>query len=213
MIAGLKHLVKDNFQDIVESSYLNCHVKGVHSYMLIDYPGRSVRVFYATAQHDLGKNIAAAVNRSSNAEPMSVAFHSHRRNLTLEVIQGTLTNITAFEDDGCYDPQILNKFKYESRILDGKMKFVKKGKGKLANKGPQKLNKGDYLHLPAQYFHTVAVDPYTTCAWLVFEGAEDPGYTSECYSNADLENISDEGLYIKPTEQQAQLHLSAIGLY
>lgn len=213
MLAGLKHLVRDNLQDIVESSYLNCHTHGVHSFMLIDYPGRSIRVFYATPEHTLWKNSDVALfKKSSGATPMSVGFHGHRRNLTLEVISGKLTNISAYENDGSYFN--LNEYEYDSKIIDDKMKFVRKrvNVGITVNP-PQLLERGQDVFLRSDRLHTVTVDRGATCSWLVYEGAEDPGYNNMCYSNDDLEKASDEGLYIKPTMDEVKKYLAEIGLY
>lgn len=217
MLSGLKHFVRENLQDIIESSYLNCHVKGVHSFMLIDYPGKSVRVYHAEPDHDLGRNMDIVVsNNRSSARPLSVAFHSHRRNLTLEVIQGTLYNSQAFEDSGAYYPHKLDKFEYRSQIVDGEMKFNKIDsdvKMVIKNATPLTTNGGQSsMFLPADYIHSIAVEPQKTCTWIVYEGAENTSYDSVCYSNADLEKLSSEGLYVRPTEEQVRHFMIAMGL-
>lgn len=213
MLAGLKHIVRSNIQDIAESSYLNCHTKGVHSFMLVDYPGRSIRVFYATTDHELWRNEDALL-KVKNGHKMSVGLHPHHRHLTLEVIYGGLKNIIACEDKYTAHPVLLDHFEYESHILDGQMKFIKKRE----NVGfvlcsNQYLDKGKSVFLDAGQLHTIAIEKGKACAWLVFEGDEDHGYINQCFSNDDLENASTEGLYIRPTEDETKDYLAQIGLY
>lgn len=214
MLAGLRHIIRENIVDIAEASYLNCHVKGVHSFMLLDYPNKSIRVFYATNKHELYKNADVALEHKSDGMPMSVAFHAHRRNLTLQCIQGTLRNVSAYEWPSAYKCCQLDKYLYTSKILEDKMGFVKvAGACRMIIKDQNKLDVNEDIFLKAEEFHTIVVDQGEACAWLVFEGQEDPSYVNECYSNQKLELETDEGLYIKPTEKQTMELLSQINLF
>lgn len=214
MLAGLRHLVRENLQDVAENSFLNCHAKGVHSFMINEYPGKSIRVFFATSEHDLARNHDVAINRVIGARPMSVAFHTHRRNLLLETILGSVTNVTAVEDPGANFPLKLKKFEYKSKILDGKMEFVLiNEESPLVITQVNPLGEGQSKYLASNELHTIVVPHGQRAAWLVFEGNEDNMYRSDCFSNADLDKLSDEGLYIKPTEEQTRQILGSIGLY
>lgn len=214
MLAGLKHLVRENLQDVVENSYLNCHAKGVHSFMINEYPGKSIRVFVATPQHELWKNHDVALSKIVDGVKMSVAFHTHRRNLVIETIRGTITNVTAIEDAAAYHPVKLKRFEYKSKILDDKMGFVlKSAASPIIIYETVVLPMGASKYLPSKELHTIVIPHGQQAAWLVYEGMEDATYQSDCFSNADLDKESDDGLYQKPTMAQTMDILGSIGLY
>lgn len=213
MRAGLRHLIRENLQDIVEGSYLNCHVKGVHSLMLLDYPNKSIRLFYASPEHELYKNASVALEHNTNGMPMSAAFHPHRRNLTLYCLKGKIYNVAAMEWPSAYKYCSLDKYLYTSKILEDQMTFKKvEADCKVVVKSPTSLNVDDDIYLRSDDIHTIVADQGKACAWLVFEGNEDPSYINYCYSNCDLENVSEEGMYLKPNENQVRDILASVEL-
>lgn len=210
MLSYLRHLVRENFQEILDRSLLNCHAKGVHSLIFSEISGRTIRMFHATKEHDLDRNADAILSRD-NPRPMSVGFHPHRNNITFHVMRGKLNNIVVKETTR-FDAPRFNKFRYMSKIVNGEIGF------KLDDVKPLRLyqfitlTEGQSDALPADMCHTIHIEHGQSCSWLVFEGREDRGYENVCYSNADLEKEKFEGLYQRPTEEQVRAILKECGI-
>lgn len=193
----LKHLRRTALARIAMTSFLDCHVRGLHSLMLADVPGGVVRMFVATSDHDMYRN-------TPGNGPLSIAFHTHDAELTLHVLRGGIGNVTPTAD-GTNGRCVLKRFRYDSRIKGGAGGFVKvynNEPGQATALRYKWLREGDALYLPADTYHSVAV-PFTQfAAWMVYEGAKDPNYDPLVYSDDDLTTFSSEGLYRRPTQKQ-----------
>lgn len=188
----IKHLAENNFTEILDKSLLHCHCWGVHSIMLLNAPGKTIRLYIADRYNELFKNYEYEFNSSS----MSVGFHAHHCDITLHVIKGVLHNWVVEESDGGY---AVNRFWYHSQIKDGHAAFDNKGKCHMATVNAINLNPTDSLLLKASDIHTVAANPKEVTAWLVYEGKEDADYKPWCFSNADLTKQDFSQFYQKPT--------------
>lgn len=197
----IKHLWENNKQEIVSKSLLNCHCFGVHSIMLLESPGKTIRLYVSMHDNGLWKNFP----REVNTQYMSVGFHPHHCNLTLHCIKGVLLNWVV-EESG--DPSSLRyaftKYKYKSQISDGEMAFEPLGMSYLKTVQERHIFQGESVSMNASEIHTVACYSNVLSAWLVYEGTEDPNYQPFCWSNADLNNIKNDDLYKKPTEQDVE---------
>lgn len=182
----IRHFLENNSDDVLSKSLLNCHVKGLHSIMLLDSPGKTIRLYITDEDHEL------------NHDALNVGYHPHHCDLTLKVVHGTLTNIQVQESDFKRLNFSIDKYLYKSKISKGEMKFDHIGSVYLQHLETNILKMGSSLFMHASDIHTVSVDKGKKCAWLVFEGKEDKNYVPYCYSNSDLNNINDSGLYIKP---------------
>ncbi len=140
---------------------------------------------------------------------MSVAFHPHHCNLTLQCVKGRFLNWELKESSaGIY----IQKFKYQSKITKGKLKFKSEGYSYLATTDYRWVNEGDSISMPAHQIHTVACEYDKWSAWLVYEGTEDKNYSSSCWSNSNPNEQVFENLYLKPTKQQIVNLLQEVGL-
>lgn len=185
----IKHFIENNSKEVLEKSLFNCHVKGVHSIMLLDSPGKTIRLYIADVEHELNPFLNRVMN---------VGYHPHHCDLTLKIVIGNLTNITVEEtDDIDYDFDI-DKYLYKSKISKGEMRFDHVGRTDMKYIYIETLMKGDERYMKADEIHTVSVEKDKICAWLVFEGKEDPNYVPYCYSTTNLNYENGEGLYIKP---------------
>lgn len=205
----IKHLFKEHLQEIVSKSYLNCHAFGVHSIMLLDSPEKTIRLYYAEAGHDLGRNLPVKISKYTK---LSVGFHPHHCNLTLVVVKGMILNWTIKNVD--YEtPFSLSAYRYNSEITNGKIGFKKlSDKNYFINSKKSYLGVGDSIRLQANEIHTIAADPEYDSAWLVFEGKEDSLYNNITYSDNDLEEIQTVGMYKKPTGFEVENILQACNL-
>ena len=194
----VKHLVKNNIDSIVECSILNCHAIGVHSVMLLESPGQTIRLYVAVGGHELWKNLP-----EHYMDGMSIGFHPHHCNLTLHCIRGAIWNWQATVEprNGNTSRAKLRGYIYRSQITEGKQGFeLTIADAMLTYSFPDKIE-NDSIFMSADELHTVGVDRYESAAWLVYEGKEDPNYRPVCYSTSHLESIvSDERMYQKPTK-------------
>jgi hypothetical protein len=207
MKALIFHLLQNHLDEIVQKSYLNCHVKGLHSIMLLDCPEKTIRLYVATKEHELYKNFPEYFRR----EGLSVAFHPHHCSLTLEVIKGNILNWIVREDleDGKW---AIDKWFYQSAIKEGKARFNHLGVTVLKNVEYEFLGEGSSSFMSANVVHTVGVGEGEEAAWLVYEGKEDVNYQPYAYSNTDLSKENFDGLYQKPTKAEVLEILKEVDL-
>jgi len=178
----LNHLLRQNWETILNKSLKNCHVKGLHSIMLIDSPGQTVRLYIAERDHDMAGD--------------NLALHPHHCNLTLEVVRGKINNITYRTGKSV---ETRAKWLYQSQITTGKMGFtlIDLIDRSLIQNSSKILQQGDVIGMNASTIHTVKVNKGELAAWFVYEGMEDPNYVPYCWSNNDLANFDATGLYQK----------------
>src|SRR6478752_10393471 len=96
----ISHLIKNYLEEIVNKSLLHCHCKGLHSIMLLESPGKTIRLFISTPQSEMYKNLPETFNYEKatgeslfHSKKMSIAFHPHHCNVTLHVINGCIFKI------------------------------------------------------------------------------------------------------------------------
>lgn len=206
----IKHLWENNREEILSRSLLNCHCKGLHSIMLSEAPGKTIRLYISIPDSDMYKNFP---NPGEEVIDMSIAFHPHHCNLTLHCIKGELLNWELEEDLGGGDHALLlNKYRYHSQITEGNGYFEMIGPSVLRSTRYHWLRRGYSTHLKAKDIHTVAVMKGELVAWLVYEGKEDPTYQSFCWSNSDLTKQDLSDLYQKPTPDVVEDLLKLVGL-
>jgi len=206
MKALIKHYFKNNQKEVLAKSFLNCHIKGLHSIMLSDSPGKMIRLYITDKNHELRENV--------------LSVHSHHCNLTLICMHGLFMNKEYSEvdpDAGSKENSSLlytfNKFKYVSAIKEGESKFLLLGEQILRYKNIEYVYQGHSLYLEADQLHSVHVNQGEIAAWLVLEGEEDPDYESVCYSTNNLENsIDNTALYVRPTLFEIEMLLQSINV-
>ena len=193
----VQHLLKNNFDEILKDSLTNCHAIGLHSIMLLHTPEKTIRLFVTDTNHELTTN-----NRLDfiDGKPLSIAFHPHHCNLTLHCVKGNFLNWVVEETEDSTGFQI-KKFLYQSAITKGEMGFKFLGDTHLVTTSEKVIDAGEYAYMPANELHTVTCVPNAVSAWFVYEGKENPLYSSICYSNSNLASMkTDERLYQKMQE-------------
>ncbi len=203
----IQHLIGNNFDEIVLKSFLNCHAKGLHSIMLLDSPEKTIRLFVTDPDHELYKNNKA----DYHIHQMSVAFHAHHCNITIDVVKGCIANWIVSEGKGGI---LADQFKYRSAITDEETNFeLIEKKCPLRTDEYTFLNEGESAPMKANVLHTVYVPKGQVAAWLVYEGKEDKEYESLAYSNHDLTKQDFSNLYQRASTQEVlQLLNAAFGL-
>lgn len=191
-----------DFKTITEKSLLNCHCKGVHSFVLNEREnGKLDRLYLTTPDHELWMT---DLRRDVDSSTKSIAFHPHRRNLRISVIKGKLYNayINILEKGNLHGVPI-KAWNYVSKI-DGEGKFERGGTIYYDNLSINWLTEGSSEYLHAKKVHTVWAEKGEVVAWLIQEEDEDKTYDSRCFSSANLEEFDWKGLYIKPTIEQTR---------
>lgn len=190
-------------------SKANCHCMGLDSIMLLYSPGKTIRLFIANPNHEMDNNHVIA-----DELPLTIAFHSHHCAVTLHVIDGWIMNQVIEPIPPGHRPDAsLQAYKYQSAIKDGVCRFVPHLIGHFI-RSPRSahLSAENTAFMAAHEIHTVGVMEGHRAAWFVFEGVEDPNYSSLCYSNADLANFDAAGMYLPMTESQIEKSLSGLWL-
>lgn len=187
----VKHLLETNLDEILSKSLLNCHVKGLHSIMLLDCPGKTIRLYVCAPNNDMHKNYPENMSNG-----MSLAFHPHHCDLTLYCTKGNFLNWEAEEAED-YSSMCLGKYKYHSHIKEGQMNFEYLGMGYLRTREYRRIFEGDTVFMKANEIHSVACNVGEYTAWLVFEGKEDSTYSSYCWTNSDPNEQKHDNLYQK----------------
>lgn len=195
----IKHLIENNMDEIVAKSILHCHVKGLHSIMLLEAPGKTIRLYIANNDHDLARNLLD--KKGMPTQELSLSFHPHHCNLTLHVVKGTLINYE-MERASVLDADagLYRKHLYKSKITEGEMKFSFIQESALKLHKATRIHTGEALSMYAEAIHNVAVEAGSIAAWLVYEGKENEDYIPYCWSNTDLNKVRSEGLYIPASE-------------
>jgi hypothetical protein len=204
VIALIQHLWRENRAQIIERSRLNCHTTGLSSLMLLEAPGRTIRLFMADESHDLFENAPGAKN------PMSIGFHPHHCNITLHVAWGEICNWTVLPTYGDAEMN-LPRFKLRSALINGgKAGFVRDGACRLNTVDRRWLSHRTSVSMDARELHTVEVLKGNSAAWFVFEGRENTDYESLCFSPRALDQATFDHLYIKPTETQVENFVDSV---
>ena len=205
MKALIQHLIRGHLPEIAAQSLLDCHVRGLHSIMFLDTPEQRVRLFVATEHHELWKNTARALG--------SLAAHPHHCAITLHCVKGHMVNLEyAIVEPGEGGP--FKPYRYTSGLLNGQQAGFKRaeGRGDAVFNDARMLGEGNAIYLSANLIHSVQLEKGRVTAWFVYEGKEDPLYSSLSYSDQNLEQADFEGLYGKMDEAQVLGLLQMVGL-
>lgn len=156
------------------NAIMHCHVRGLASIMLHDEPGNRVRMFYATAGHELWRNAIPLTGE------MNLAVHPHHCDLTLALVFGRVCNTRFTALEHANGP--FHMCQYSSAINDGKGGLEPTGRmfGLMQEKQSWLYPSGDKM--AAHELHSIYVPKGESAAWMVFEGMEDPYYRKVCYT-------------------------------
>lgn len=207
----IQHLWRNHQAEIIEKSFMHCHVKGLHSIMLLDSPEKMIRLFVA----DVGNQMYFNKRDNFPKMPLSLGFHAGHCDMTISCIKGDLGNWTV--TDNVKEDDVLRfavkKYTHTSHIKTGFIGFQKESDSFLKTLKTSIILQGDSLFMPARTIHTFSCDPNKVTAWLVFEGKEDPHYKPYCWSNADLDLGEFSDMYQKPNVYDIQRLLNLVGLF
>jgi hypothetical protein len=178
---------EEELEVIAKQSLVNCHAIGLHSVMFDNTPGARVRCFIARPDHNMWTN-----NMVLDAR-MSIAFHAHHCDITLDPVFGDVFNVRPYRVKG--GGYYLRAHEYQSCITTGQGKFVRRGDryDMWAVPITEKLN--GPVPMQAREVHSVFVPFGQSAAWYVFEGGEDPQYMPLAWSNKDLRTFDFSPLY------------------
>lgn len=171
----------------------NCHARGVWSVVLHDEPENRIRMFFASAEHDLDQRRRGR---------FTLGIHPHHCDVCLVPIFGPVENwryIVTSEAD--HTALCLTRCRYQSAITGGGGRLIPDGHAWLQRQyGRRDALADGAISMRARELHTIHVPAGQRSAWLVIEGAEDPFYQSVCYT--DTPDFDAAGLYVpaQPSE-------------
>lgn len=201
----VKHLWQHHAVALTGKSFLHCHVRNVHSIMLMDNPEWVVRLYIA----DTGNELFYNYKDNYKMKKMTTAFHPHHSDLTLYCIKGMFMNWLVKESAEGFSA---NKYLYHSQITEGQAKFEPLGETKLETVKNELVTEGESIILKASDIHTIGCAPDKVTAWFVFEGKEDKDYKPYCWSNDNLTGEKLHGFYQKPSQYDVEKLLTLVGL-
>lgn len=170
---------------------LNCHCLGLHSFPISFENGLYRRIFYADRTHPLWK-------------PIELAIHPHHVDIKITVLEGELNNpIFRIDDSG----MLMNSFKWNSHILNGKGGFEHIGEERLILESNINYNAGESVLLKACELHTVQIDEGKECVWLIEEFEPSCEYFPINYSPFDLTKWNTDGLYCEVSDNIKQMYI------
>lgn len=202
----IKHLLENNREEILSKSLMNCHAIGLHSIMLLESPGKTIRLFIAMPYHELWKNLPADFDENR----MSIGFHPHHCNITLHCIMGRFHNWTVKENVWGYS---VKKFEYKSKINGGEFGVTPIGFPLINSTSQRWVYENEVVSMRANEIHTVGVEKGKVAAWFVYEGKEDPSYKPYLYSNHDIDKEGKKDLYQKMPFIDVEYLLTKAGIF
>lgn len=171
--------------------------------MLLECPGKTIRLFIAEPGHLLNGN---APNRFKRGQ--SVSFHAHHCELTLVPLFGRVINWRVEKDE--HGSIEADEFQYQSAITHGKIGFSKIGKQRLRTFSFEPLSEDVFMR--AQDIHTIVAPEGKWAAWFALEGRENPEHDNHCFSMTDVSKEDFSGFYKPVSESELNRLLSAIGV-
>ncbi len=170
---------------------LNCHSVGLHSFPVSYENGLYKRIFCAEPNHFMW-------------QPIEVAIHPHHVDIKITVLDGELYNpLYGMDKAG----QLLNKFQWNSHILNGNGGFEYLGEERLKQLSNNKHQAGDTVIMKACDLHTVQIDKNKRCVWLIEEAVPTCQYFPINYSPHDLSKWVPNGLYLEVDESVKQKYV------
>lgn len=190
----LEHLLVENKEEIAKRSFKHCLVVGLHSIMLLESPGKTIRMYFTDKDHEMWKNHQKAILR--NTLNLSLGVHPHHCNLTFQALTPDVFNMHVYNANYKTGNEFeLQEFLYHSPLKDQKGSFKYQGTRLFQGLFVDEFQVDRPKKMLANQLHTVYVPMDKETAWLVFEGKEDPAYKPFCYSNHDLEKFDFTGMY------------------
>lgn len=172
---------------------LNCHSIGLHSFPISLKDGLYKRIFYAEENHNMWR-------------PFEIAIHPHHVDIQISVLEGELYNpiYEISPKKGIY----MNKYKWNSHILNGKGGFEDLGVEVLVRKSNKKYKSGDDVFMKACELHTVQIEKGKKCVWLIEESIPSCEYFPINYSIYDLSKWSPDELYVEVGDDVKEKYIS-----
>lgn len=133
---------------------------------------------------------------------MSIAMHSHRCDITLVPIKGSVFNVVP---SAWSERVLLIPHRFES-FIDGKGKVIPT-QGAVWSTGLSTSLIMEPLSMSAREYHTIYVPQCQETAWLVKEGDLDPLYNPIMYSDHVIQDTELEGLYQKDQLTPAEFEI------
>lgn len=205
----------------------NCHVRGLHSIMLHDQDGNRVRIYCTTDGVDTHYNFIPVdeyianeydysatdiqrieMARQSSCSNMTLGLHGHSTDVRLEVLAGSMYNITAAIERNAEGG--MRRYIHSSHITgEGTTRLASGERWRPTNITQTRMRQGDNVYLEARTLHTVYVDGF--CSWMVYERGPVINHDSHFFSYNTSAHRSDmTDMYRPMTSPECQALLARV---
>lgn len=206
----IKNIITQDYDKIRNNTLLNCHTIWLHSIVLSNKNWLLTRVFLTDKNHDMRKNNY----ENWLKEKLSIAIHPHHVSLNIYPIKWIIYNIlfsTNIVNSNIVD---INKYKWVSKILNWKwwFEFLWKDEIYFIKKELITENNCQTCTMEWQELHTIYVPKWQESAWIITELSENKNYNWYNYSNYNLSQRNDDGLYKKANDVEFKKLLCILGI-
>ena len=203
MKAFLQHMIKERLNTIVENSYLNYGIKGLHCIDILSGTDYGVKLYFTETNHDMQNNLPQQYHNG-----ITLPFSQYNRNIKIQMLKGSIILWQAKRND--FNCSLLTN-EYFSHYDNGVHEYtlVKEHVG-LETASVCQLSNNQVFNIKANELYTIGCGFGTSNAWLVFEGraTDEPSYN--VYTNADIKSMP--YLYLRPDKNEVLAILDKIGI-
>lgn len=198
----IQHLIKENLNSIVENSYLNAGVKGLHCLNILEGNDYGIKLYITDTNHEMANNLPQFFHNG-----ITLPFSQHNRNIRIMPIKGGISVWQVKRND--FKCNILTN-EYFSHSDDGLIEFELVNENiSLETVSLWPLATNQVCNLKGSDLFTVGATFGSIHAWFVFEGKciAEPNYN--VFTNGKLNTSGN--LYIKPTKNDVLALFDKIG--
>lgn len=199
----IQNLIRERLPKIVESSYFNYGVKGLHCINLLEGEDFGLKLYFTETNHEMQNNLPQFYHNG-----ITYPFKQYNRNLTVKCIKGGIALWLVNRDE--YNVTFLAN-EYVEHYEDGLHKYdlIKPNVGLLTDK-VYHLGINDYTNLKGNQLFTVGANFGVNCAWLAYEGKPIENINYQMFSNGKIGHR--EGLYLKPSQNDVMRVFEITGM-
>lgn len=197
------HMIKERINDIVDNSYLNVGVKGLHCLDIISGNDFGIKLYITDTNHDLAHNYPNNYHTG-----ITLPFACYNRNIRIEQYKGS-SNIWKIKKNDKVCNLLLDE--YFTHNDNGVIEYqLVSDNNSFQTDSVAQLSVNQCLNVRGDELFTVACTFGTCNAWFVYEGkpVSIPNYNIYTNSKKNLSGF----LYQRPDKNQVLQLLNKVGI-
>ncbi len=198
----IQHMIKENINYIVENSYLNAGVKGLHCIHIIEGDTYGIKLYVTDTNHEMQLNMPQFFHNG-----ITLPFSQYNRNIKIMPIKGGISLWQVKKND--FKCNILTN-EYFSHSDNGVIEYEMVNENvSLETVSVWPLSTNQVCNLKGTDLYTIGANFGAVHAWFIFEGKaiNEPSYN--VYTNGKLNTSGN--LYIKPSKNDILALFDKIG--